>query len=104
MHSASLNAGLLSRFLVCAARVLAPGGEIHIVSSQHKKQFWRIDALGAAGGMYCSALERHSNPFPSYRPQRSRGGALSDDQETVRVYTFRHREDNCVASSDGGNE
>eukprot|EP01059_Diplonema_ambulator_P036920 TRINITY_DN950_c0_g1_i2.p1 TRINITY_DN950_c0_g1~~TRINITY_DN950_c0_g1_i2.p1 ORF type:complete len:1900 (+),score=439.49 TRINITY_DN950_c0_g1_i2:41-5740(+) len=82
------NQCLLEAFLRSAVHILRPGGEIHIVSSQHSMKKWRIEEMGQPV-VACVKIERHVNPFDSYVSQRSRGGALPDAAHTVKIYTFR---------------
>eukprot|EP00659_Diplonema_papillatum_P013079 gene13079-20174_t len=84
------NQCLLEAFLRSAVNVLKPGGEIHIVSSQHSMKKWRIEEMGNPT-VACVKIERHVNPFMNYVSQRSRGGALPDAAHTVKIYTFRRQ-------------
>jgi len=84
----SHNQCLLEGFLQSAESVLVPGGVVHVVSSQHALKHWRIEDMGG-DLLMCTRVERHRNPFPSYEPQRSRGGALPDHEVTVKIYTFQ---------------
>ena len=92
------NQCLLESFLVSALDVLKPGGEIHIVSSQHSLKKWRIEEMGA-NVVQCVKVERHNNPFNTYLPQRSRGGVLPDAVHTYKIYTFRRASE--IASEHG---
>eukprot|EP01059_Diplonema_ambulator_P036923 TRINITY_DN950_c0_g1_i7.p1 TRINITY_DN950_c0_g1~~TRINITY_DN950_c0_g1_i7.p1 ORF type:complete len:912 (+),score=247.55 TRINITY_DN950_c0_g1_i7:55-2790(+) len=86
------NQCLLEAFLRSAVHILRPGGEIHIVSSQHSMKKWRIEEMGQPV-VACVKVERHINPFENYVSQRSRGGALPDAVHTVKIYTFQRKEE-----------
>eukprot|EP01064_Diplonema_japonicum_P039390 TRINITY_DN9858_c0_g2_i3.p1 TRINITY_DN9858_c0_g2~~TRINITY_DN9858_c0_g2_i3.p1 ORF type:complete len:1820 (+),score=296.27 TRINITY_DN9858_c0_g2_i3:167-5461(+) len=91
------NQCLLEAFLRSAVTILRPGGEIHIVSSQHSMKKWRIEEMGQPV-VACVKIERHVNPFESYVSQRSRGGALPDAAHTVKIYTFQRSDDRAAGT------